>query len=72
MSRAHLFVDETKSRGFQLVVASVLATDVGAARKMLRAELLPGQRALHFKHESDGSRSRILRRISGTTARVTV
>lgn len=72
MSRAHLFVDETKNRGFQLVVASVLATDVGAARKMLRAELLPRQRALHFKHESDSSRSRILRRISGTTARVTV
>lgn len=72
MSRAHLFVDETKSRGFHLVVASVDPSDVGAARKSLRAELLPGQRALHFKHESDSSRSRILKAIAKTAVTVSV
>lgn len=58
MSR-HVFVDETKQRGYLLVAAVVIAGDLATARKELRALVLPGQRALHMNAERDARRRAI-------------
>lgn len=60
----HVFVDETKSRGLLMAAARCQAEDVAVNRKALRALLLPGQERLHFNHERDPQRRRILRLIS--------
>jgi hypothetical protein len=57
---AHVFVDETKSSGLLLTAAAVLPGDLTTARRTIRALVLPGQRRLHFIHESDGRRKKIL------------
>ncbi len=62
----HVFVDETKAKGY-LVAAALLEGDLEAYRKPLRALVLPRQRALHMKDESDPRR----RAIADTIARLT-
>ncbi|WBQ04962.1 hypothetical protein [Kribbella sp. CA-293567] len=61
----HVFVDETKSRGLLMAAARCQAGDVAVHRKALRGLLLPGQERLHFRHESDPRRKKILRVIDG-------
>lgn len=61
----HVFVDETKSRGFLMAAARCEAGDVAVHRKALRALLLPGQERLHFRHETDARRRKIIKVISG-------
>ena len=51
-SGRHVFVDETKYRGYVLVAAVVLPNDLDSLRKMVRGLVLPGQRRLHMKDES--------------------
>ncbi len=53
----HVFVDETKRRGYLLVASVVVPGDVESLRRMLRGLVLPGQRRLHMKDESDRRRS---------------
>ncbi|MEV0287084.1 MULTISPECIES: hypothetical protein [unclassified Kribbella] len=60
----HVFVDETKSRGFLMAAARCPSDDVAVNRKALRALLLPGQERLHFRHESDRRRKKILSAIT--------
>ncbi len=50
---SHVFVDETKRRGYLLVASAVVPSDLDATRRMLRGLVLPGQRRLHMKDESD-------------------
>lgn len=57
---AHVFVDETKSNGLLLTAAAVLPGDLVTARRAVRGLVMPGQRRLHFIHESDGRRKKIL------------
>jgi hypothetical protein len=52
MSGRHVFVDETKYRGYVLMAAVVLPNDLDSLRKMVRGLVLPGQRRLHMKDES--------------------
>lgn len=62
----HAFVDESK-RGGTLLVAVTLADpcDVAKAHRDVKALLLPRQRRLHFKTESDRRRKEILGVIGG-------
>jgi hypothetical protein len=41
---SHIFVDETKRAGY--VIADVTVNDTEAARKIVRAHVLPGQRRI--------------------------
>lgn len=55
-----MFVDESKSTGLLLVGACYDAEDVAMGRARLKKLLLPGQERLHFSHERDVRRRRIL------------
>jgi hypothetical protein len=69
---AHVFVDETKQRGYLLVASVVVSSDLDSVRRMLRGLVLPGQRRLHMKDESDQRRRSIATAIavSGVTATI--
>lgn len=56
----HVFVDESKGRDYLLIAAVVMPADVTQARKDIRTLVLPGQRRLHMKGESDSRRRKIL------------
>lgn len=56
----HVFVDETKERGYLLAAAAVPSADIAAARQAVRTLILPRQRRIHFKSESDARRNKIL------------
>lgn len=61
----HVFVDESKFRGFLMVAARCPSGDVTVNRKALRALLLPGQERLHFRNETDARRKQIIEVIAG-------
>ncbi|TDQ05607.1 hypothetical protein [Labedaea rhizosphaerae] len=56
----HLFVDETKERGFLLTAVRVRPQELDIARKAVRELVLPGQRRLHFTSERDSRRRQAL------------
>lgn len=68
----HVFVDETKHRGYLLVATAVVPGDLDLIRKMLRGLVLPGQHRLHMKDENDQRRRSITTAItvSGVTATI--
>jgi hypothetical protein len=68
----HIFVDETKRRGYLLVASVVVPGDLDSVRRMLRGLVLPGQRRLHMKDENDQRRRSIATAISvsGVTATI--
>jgi hypothetical protein len=70
--RSHIFVDETKRRGYLLVASVVVPAELDSVRKVLRGLVLPGQRRLHMKDESDQRRRSIATAItvSGITATI--
>jgi hypothetical protein len=61
----HVFVDETKARGFTLVAVRVDNRDVARLRKAMRSLLLPGQERIHFRKESDSRRRLVLSELAG-------
>lgn len=69
---AHVFVDESKQRGYLLVAAAVMPGDLAGARRTLRALVMPGQRRLHMKKESDARRHTIIDAITSTDATAAV
>jgi len=68
----HVFVDESKQRDYLLIAAVVLPGDLAGARRELRTLVMPGQRRLHMKKESDARRSAIVDAIASTGATATV
>lgn len=68
----HIFVDETKRNGYLLVAGVVLHGDLAAARKVIRGLVLPGQRRLHMKNESDSRKRAIASAIVELSVQVTV
>ena len=54
----HIYLDETKAKGYVMVSAAF--RDIDVPRKELRELILPRQRALHMKTESDSRRRAIL------------
>ncbi|MFI6308031.1 hypothetical protein ACIBCH_39600 [Amycolatopsis thailandensis] len=68
----HVFVDESKEGGYLVTAAALLSGDLTSARRAMRGLILPGQRRLHFTHESDGRRKRILDTIAALDPTVTI
>jgi hypothetical protein len=68
---SHAFVDESCRNGvYRLAVVRVAEADLDQARRALRAELLAGQRSIHFTDESDARRRRLLERFGQLAGRV--
>lgn len=59
MSGTSVFVDESKAKDYLLIAAAIVPRDIEAARRAVRALLLPGQPRLHMKQENE-SRKRLL------------
>jgi len=68
----HVFVDETKRRGYLLATGVVLPDDLDAVRRVLRGLVLPGQRRLHMKDESDPRKRSIATAISVSDVQATI
>jgi hypothetical protein len=67
----HAFGDESCRNGvYRLAIARVAAADVAGARRALRAELLSGQRGIHFTDEKDSRRRRLLELFGQMVSRV--
>ena len=65
----HIFIDETKQRGYLLVASVVAAADLDLLRKIIRSLILPGQRRLHMKDENDRRKHASPRRLLPPTSR---
>lgn len=73
MANVHLFVDESKARGYRFALTTVDPQDMNAERTLVRDLLLKGQSHLHFTKESDGRRRKILDALArNSTARTTI
>ncbi|SOD72866.1 hypothetical protein SAMN05892883_2189 [Jatrophihabitans sp. GAS493] len=69
---SHVFVDETKHGGYLLAAGVVVPPDLDRVRQQLRGLVLPGQRRIHMKAESDSRRRAIVSAIvqAGVTATI--
>jgi hypothetical protein len=56
----HVFVDESKARGYLLAAAAIEPKDVSQARKHIAALHLPGQPRIHFAKERVSRRRAIV------------
>ncbi|GAB94543.1 hypothetical protein BJY21_004390 [Kineosphaera limosa] len=72
MSGGHVYVDESKARDYLLVAAVLAPDDLAKARRLLKALVMPGQRRLHMKRESNARRGAILHAITASGATATV
>ncbi|MGH3495448.1 MAG: hypothetical protein ACRDQ1_19770 [Sciscionella sp.] len=68
----HVFVDESKRRGYLLAAATVSPADLDPLRKMVRGLVLPGQRRLHMKDERDSRKRSIATAISLSGIQATI
>lgn len=68
----HVFVDESKARDYLLIASVVLPGDVTTARRHVQGLVLPGQRRIHMKTESDRRRRMLLSKFqaAGFTATI--
>jgi len=57
---SHLLVDETKAKGYVVVVVACPDEALAVARKEIRRLILPGQRSVHMKQEGDRRRRQII------------
>ncbi|PZS35690.1 MAG: hypothetical protein DLM58_03180 [Pseudonocardiales bacterium] len=62
----------SKQRDYLLVAAVLLPADLDAARRTLHALVMPGQRRLHIKKESNPRRAAIIDAIASTGAAATI
>jgi hypothetical protein len=69
---SHVFVDETKRRGYLLVASVVVQGDLDPIRRTLRGLVLPGQRRLHMKDENDSRKRSIATAIADSGTRATI
>lgn len=60
MTDRHVYVDESKERGYVMVASAHGPGDVAAHRKTLRGLVLPGQNRSHMAKERDGQRRHIV------------
>ncbi|MDT5036864.1 MAG: hypothetical protein QOE03_2049 [Micromonosporaceae bacterium] len=68
----HVFVDESKDRGYLQVGAALVSGDLVNARRAIRSLILPRQRRLHFKQESDARRGAIIGVILGLGVQIII
>jgi hypothetical protein len=69
---SQIYVDESKRRGYLLVASAVVTGDLADIRKMLRGLVLPGQRRLHMKDESDARKRSIATTIAVSGIQATI
>lgn len=72
MTARHIYIDETKERGYVLVASIHLGSDVETMRKTMRRMVLRGQSRIHMAKESDSRRREIADTIcaAGVTATI--
>jgi hypothetical protein len=72
MTARHIYVDETKERGYVLVATVHLTTDIDTLRKTIKRFVLPGQNRIHMAKEGNARRREIVDTIcnAGVTATV--
>ncbi|MCL2781751.1 MAG: hypothetical protein FWD74_09770 [Actinomycetia bacterium] len=68
----HIFVDESKHRGYCLAASIQRADELKQLRELVRGLVLPGQRRLHMTKESPSRRRRIVDAICDSKARAVV
>ncbi|WP_284750810.1 hypothetical protein [Arthrobacter sp. efr-133-R2A-120] len=59
MNSSHIYVDETKAKGYLVAAATGIPSQLAVSRKEIGALILPGQRSLHMKAESDARKRKI-------------
>lgn len=67
-----LYMDESKARGYYVVVAAASVGSIQESEKALRSLLKQGQRRIHFKSERDSRRRKILSRMTELDLRVAI
>jgi hypothetical protein len=67
-----VLVDETKRRGYLLAAGAVLPEDLDSVRRLLRGLVLPGQRRLQMKDESDPRKRSIAKAIVVSGVQATI
>ena len=68
--RAHVFVDESKTKGYFIAAAAVAPESAARVDKDLRKLTRRGQSRIHFKAESESSRRELLARMAEMDVRV--
>lgn len=68
----HVFVDESKERGYLLVAALVARDELTATRTLVRGLVMKGQRRLHMTKESDPRRRKITAALHGSGVHATI
>jgi hypothetical protein len=68
----HVFVDESKNRGYLLAAGVVLPADLDVTRRVIRGLVLPGQRRLHMKDENDSRKRAIVAALVDVGVRATI
>lgn len=63
----HVFIDETKAKGYLVVAAMCPDTSLQAARRTIGRLVLPGQRSIHMKREGARRRSTIADAVAGVS-----
>lgn len=69
---SHIFVDETKLRDYLMVAAVVLPVDLQPVRQLVRSLVLPGQRRVHMKKESEPRKRLIADTIAGSSVKAVI
>jgi hypothetical protein len=68
----HIYVDETKERGYVMVASAHLGSEAAVLRSTLRQLVLPGQHRLHMAKENSAPRRAVVEVIcaAGVTATI--
>lgn len=72
MTARHIYVDETKQRGYVLVASVHIADELGDLRKTMRGFILRGQTRIHMAKESDPRRRAICDAICAAAVNATI
>lgn len=72
MTARHIYVDETKQRGYVLVASVHIANDLDDLRKAMRGFILRGQTRIHMAKESDPRRRTICDAICAAGVNATI
>jgi len=72
VSGEYVFIDETKRRDYLLAAGAVHPEHLDPVRRVLRGLVLPGQRRLHMKDESDPRKRSIATAITDSEVQATV
>lgn len=72
MTARHVYIDETKHRGYLVVAAFVPGDELAQARAVVQGLLKRGQQHLHMRHEADGRKKAIAGTLTKAGIRATV